>query len=51
MQSINSQRPTPRRYGLYSKIKIPLRTMNYIIGVLVALVAIALIVGIMLGGG
>lgn len=49
MQHIGSQQPIPRRYGLYSKIKVPLRTMNYIIGGLTVLLIIALIAGILLG--
>jgi hypothetical protein len=49
MQPLSVPKREPRRYGLYSKIKIPLRTMNYIIGGLVALLIIALIVGMVIG--
>ena len=49
MQQLSTPKPVPRRYGLYSKIKIPLRTMNFIVGGLTALLIIALIVGILLG--
>ncbi len=37
------------RGKLYDKIKVSLRTMDIIIGVIVALLVIALIVGILLG--
>jgi hypothetical protein len=41
----------PKRYGLYAKIKIPLATMNLIIGGLAALLLIALVLGIIIGPG
>ncbi len=37
-----------RRYKLYDKIKVPLRTMDIIIGIIVALLLLALLLGIIL---
>lgn len=37
-----------RRYKLYDKIKVPLRTMDMIIGIIVALLLLALLLGIIL---
>lgn len=48
-QSEGREKKRPARYRLYDKIRIPLKTMDLIIYVLITLLVIAVIAGILLG--